>query len=344
MSSPADTEAATAASRAPRPDGSPGASERFRFRCPECHGTAFVIDADLFCPGEGRRFAGESGVLPLLRWERRRALAPFLEAYRRVRRIEGWGGAASYYLGLPFDSDGRHRDIWKIRARSYRAALDVLGSRFADMKRVDEWNKRSLRVLELGAGNGWFSWRMAEAGHHVLATDISLDDEDGLGAIERYARPCPAFRERLVRALLDMEELALDDSQLDVVVANASLHYAGSLPAAISEVHRVLRPGGLFLVLDSPVFDDARSGSEMVRERNRRHEAQLDAPLPHETTGYLLLSGFSAALESAGFRVRVERPFEGIPRLTRRAYRALRKLTSPARFPLFAAEKIDRQP
>jgi SAM-dependent methyltransferase len=342
MSSPADTRAEIARRPARHGDPAPGASERFRFRCPECSGAAFVIEDDVFCPGEGRRFAGDNGVLPLLRTERRRALAPFVDAYRRVRRIEGWGGAASYYLGLPFDSDGRHRDIWKIRARSYRAVLDVLRSHFADVKRADEWSKRSLRMLDLGAGNGWFSWRMAEAGHYVLAADISLDDEDGLGAIDRYARPCPAFRERLVRALLDMEELLLDDSQFDVVVANASLHYSGSLGTTISEAHRVLRTGGLFLVVDSPVFDETRGGIEMVRERNRRHEAQLGAPLPDGTTGYLLSSGISSALRDAGFRVRVERPFEGIPRLMRRAVRALRRLSPPARFPLFVAEKLSR--
>lgn len=336
MSSPA--EIAPADSLATHNHLLPGA-DRFRLRCPECKGAAFSIGDDLFCPREGRRFPGDDGVLPLVRSERRRALAPFLEGYRRVRQCEGWGGAASYYLGLPFDSDGRHRNIWKIRARSYRAAIGALTSRFPDMKRVDEWNKRSLRILEVGAGNGWFSWRMAEAGHVVLATDVSLDAEDGLGAIARYARPCPALHDRLTRALADMEELALDDGQFDVVVANASLHYARSLPRAVAEAHRVLQPGGRFLVLDSPVFDEARSGNEMVRERRRRQEERLGACFADPTTGYLIETEFVAMLEGAGFRVDIERPFEGIPRLLRRGARSLRGLTSPARFPVFVAEK-----
>lgn len=333
MSSPTET-AATAAAFVSRSGADP-----FRFRCPRCRGAAFAVDGDLVCPGEKRRFRGESGILPLLPSERRQALAPFLETYRRVRRSEGWGGAASYYLGLPFDSDGRHRDIWKLRARSYRRALVALTSRFPDSKRMDEWNKRSLRVLELGAGNGWFAWRMAQAGHTVLATDISLDEEDGLGAIARYAAPCPAFSHRLIRALADMEELALDDSQFDVVVANGSLHYARRLSRAVLESHRVLARGGLFLVLDSPVFEDAKSGNEMVRERGRRYEESLGVRPPDTTVGYLVENGFVDILTQAGFRVRLERPFEGIRRCLGRRVRTLRRLTLPARFPLFVAEK-----
>jgi SAM-dependent methyltransferase/uncharacterized protein YbaR (Trm112 family) len=339
MSSPAETAVTPAALVTRSGDSSPVAEERFRLRCPECRGSAFPVAGDLFCPEEGRRFPVENGVLPLLRSERRQALAPFLEAYRRVRRSEGWGGAASYYLGLPFESEGRHRAVWRIRARSYRHALGALASRFPDLKRVDEWDKRSLRVLELGAGNGWFAWRMAEAGHAVLATDISLDEEDGLGAITRYARPSPALSDRLARALADMEELAVDDFQFDVVVANGSLHYARSLSRAVSEAHRVLERGGLFLVLDSPVFDEARSGKEMVSERGRRHEERFGTLPPDPTVGYLVETAFVDVLTKAGFRVRIERPFEGIPRILRRGVRALRRLTSPARFPLFVAEK-----
>ncbi|MGH9336431.1 MAG: class I SAM-dependent methyltransferase, partial [Vicinamibacteria bacterium] len=225
--------------------------DRWKFRCPECGGSAFSAGTDLLCPAEGRRLSGGDGVLPLMRPERIAALTPFLEAYRRVRRIEGWGGPADYYRGLPFDSAGRHRSVWKIRARSYRAALRAIASRHPQMKRADEWDKLALRVLEVGAGNGWFSWRMAQAGHYVLATDISIDEEDGLGAISRYARPGPLLLDRLTLARSEMEELPLEDAQFDVVVANGSLHYAGHVPRAIAEARRVLREAGLLLVLDS---------------------------------------------------------------------------------------------
>ncbi len=305
-------------------------SDRFRFRCPECSSRAFSVGNDLLCPAEGRRFEGKGGVLPLMRAERFESKRPFLDGYRRIRRFEGWGGGPDYYRGLPFASDGRHRDVWKLRARSYRRALRALDQRFPGMKRADEWDKLALRVLEIGAGNGWFSWRMAEAGHYVLATDISIDDEDGLGALSRYARN----GERLTRALAEMEELPLEDAQFDVVVANGSLHYAARIEDAVREAHRVLRPGGLFLVLDSPAYDEAEPGREMVRRRIERHR-RLGIADSASTAGFLVEGDFLDVAAAAGFRASVQYPFEGIPRRLRRVYCRIRRAAPPARFPLF---------
>ncbi len=313
-------------------------SDRFRFRCPECGSKAFSAGSDLLCPAEGRRFAGIEGVLPLLRKDRLAAKTPFLDAYRRVRRIEGWGGAADYYRGLPFSSEDRHRAVWKIRARSYRGALRAIARRFPEVKQADEWDKLALRILEVGAGNAWFSWRMAQAGHYVLATDISLDDEDGLGAVSRYARPGVAHGDRLTLALAEMEDLPLEDAQFDLVVANGSLHYAARIRDAVSEAHRVLRPGGLFLVLDSPVYDAPEHGREMVRRRQEHHRA-LGISDSASTAGFLVERDFLALSGDVGFRVEVLKPFEGARRRLRRAYCRLRALAPPASFPLFALEK-----
>jgi SAM-dependent methyltransferase len=309
-------------------------SDRFRFRCPECGSKAFSAGSDLLCPAEGRRIAGRAGILPLMRAERVESKAPFLNGYRRIRRIEGWGGAPEYYRGLPFESEGRHREVWKLRARSYRRAVRALARRFPEMKRADEWDKLALRVLEVGAGNGWFSWRMAQAGHYVLATDISLDDEDGLGALSRYARN----GDRLTRALAEMEDLPLEDAQFDVVVANGSLHYAARIEDAVREAFRVLRKGGLFLVLDSPAYDEPESGREMVRRRQERHRG-LGIPDSASTAGFLVSGDFLGVAARSGFRAEVQYPFEGVSRRLRRAYCRLRRAAPPARFPLYVLER-----
>lgn len=313
-------------------------SDRWKYRCPECGSNAFSAGSDLLCPAEGKRFSGSVGVLPLLRAERAEALRPFLDSYRAIRRIEGWGGASDYYRGLPFDSFGRHRAVWKIRARSYRKALRCIARRFPDVKEADEWDKLSLRILEIGAGNGWFSWRMAQAGHYVLATDISLDEEDGLGALSRYAPRGTASTERLTRARAEMEELPLEDSQFDLVVANGSLHYARSIARAVSEARRVLRPAGLFLVLDSPVYEEPETGRQMVRRRQEHHR-DLGVCDPASTAGFLVGEEFAATARRAGFQVETEYPFEGVPRRLRRTYYRLKRAAPPARFPLFALEK-----
>ena len=307
--------------------------------CPECGAAAFSMGTDVLCPAEARCVSGRDGVLTLMRAERKVALAPFLEAYRRVRRSEGWGGDVAYYRGLPFASGGRHRAVWRLRARSYRAALHAIARRYPDAKRADERDKVALRMLELGAGNAWFSWRMAGRGHYVLATDISLDEEDGLGALARYARPKTELHSRLTAARAEIEELPLEDSQFDVVVANGALHYALNVARAIEEARRVLRAGGIFLVLDSPVYDAHETGRAMVRRRENDHRARLGVLPTESTMGYLVASEFCSELESAGFLVETFQPFEGLRRRLRRTYCALRRLDLPARFPLFVSEK-----
>jgi SAM-dependent methyltransferase len=307
-------------------------SDRWSLRCPAC-GAAFD-GSDPFCPAEGRSLARSDGLLVLMRPDRRQALAPFLAAYRTVRRNEGWGGAADYYRNLPFDSDGPHRAVWRLRARSYRALLRAVEERYPRAKRSDEHDRMALGVLELGAGNGWLSWRMAERGHYVLATDVSADEEDGLGALPRYAKS-----ERLTRALAEMEDLPLGDAQFDVVVASGSLHYARNLASAVSEARRVLREGGLFLVLDSPAYEDAVAGRAMVERREREHRERYGISPAGETSGFLVEKEFARLLETCGFRVARRDPFEGLSRRLRRLWCSLRGIAPPARFPLFVSEK-----
>src|SRR5688572_15376806 len=76
----------------------------------------------LMCAAEGRWFATQEGIHRLLPEERRRALLPFVELYRRVRRDEGWRAEPS----LPVVPAGHpHAAIWRARARRFGAALDL---------------------------------------------------------------------------------------------------------------------------------------------------------------------------------------------------------------------------
>ncbi|HSF19545.1 MAG TPA: class I SAM-dependent methyltransferase [Vicinamibacteria bacterium] len=303
----------------------------FRLRCPECGGSAFAAGYDVLCPTEGRRIEGSDGVLPLLRSDRENELRPFLQAYGTVRRAEGWGGPPDYYVGLPLrDATGRHRSIWKLRARSFRTLLVEIETRFGNA---------SLRVLDLGAGNGWLSYRLARMGHFVLATDISLDPEDGLGALPRYAADEGQLRGLLAKARAEFEELPLEDAQFDVVVHVGSLHYARCLERAVHEARRVVRPGGLFLVADSPTYEDEAAGHRMVERRRAEHLARYGIDGADHTTGFLVLESFRSLLIRAGFRVEVRAPFEGGHRFARRLVCRVKGLPAPARFPVFVAER-----
>ena len=306
-----------------------GAAWPWRVLCPECLARARVEAAALVCDANMHRISIERDVLPLLPRERVTALEPFLSSYRRVRHAEGWGGDALYYLGLPFeDRSRRHEDIWKLRARTFRAALRSIERRFG---------REPLRVLELGAGNCWCAARLSARGHRVLATDVHLDGEDGLGALDVY-------RDRLEhvpdRARAEMTRLPLDAEQFDLVVANGAFHYAADMSQAAREAYRVLRAAGVLLVLDSPVYPSREDGEAMVKERALEHERLYRVVAASDTdSGFLVETEFARLLVDAGFEVEVERPFAGFNRALRRVWTRARGLRPPAGFPVWTAIK-----
>ncbi len=112
-----------------------------------------------------------------------------------------------------------------------------------------EWLFERLRlapgesVLELGCGTGKL-WR--ENGKRIPA-DLRLtlsDLSEGMleQACERLAATGLVFEARC----FDAQSIPMDDASVDVVLANHMLYHVPDRSRAISEAHRVLRPGGRF--------------------------------------------------------------------------------------------------
>lgn len=92
---------------------------------------------------------------------------------------------------------------------------------------------RPSRVLEVGCGPGELSARIAEElGAEVVAVDIS-------------PRMVQLARGRGVEALGgDVQELPFPDESFDCAVAAWMLYHVPDVDRGLSELHRVLRPGG----------------------------------------------------------------------------------------------------
>ncbi|MDI3418670.1 class I SAM-dependent methyltransferase [Streptomyces luteolus] len=103
------------------------------------------------------------------------------------------------------------------------------------------------RVLELGAGHGRDSLAFARAGFAVRATDFSPAGLDQL----REAAGAAGLAERVATAVHDVREpLPLPDASVDAVFAHMLLCMALSteeIRAAVAEIRRVLRPGGVLV-------------------------------------------------------------------------------------------------
>jgi SAM-dependent methyltransferase len=195
------------------------------------------------------------------------AVAQFAREYTTVRRAEGWGSKdGAYYRSLPYrDLTGRFPGIWRIRARSFdmliRSVIEPLEGAAA----------RRLSILDLGAGNGWLAYRLADRGHAVIAVDLLDDRLDGLGATRHYAS---AF----VPLIAEYDHLPLAANQLDLAIFNASFHYSSDYAVTLREALRVLQPHGTLVILDSPMYLDPTSGARMVEERRTRFVARYGFP------------------------------------------------------------------
>lgn len=191
----------------------------------------------------------------------REARARFRSAYGAQRAAEGRGHGREELLALPYLTGGPLARQWAVRARSFDAFV-----RRVLRPAARAAAPRPLRLLDLGAGNGWLCYRAALAGVRAVAVDVRDDAVDGLGASAGYLVERPALFDRLVASF---DALPLPSASFDVVVFNAALHYALDLEAVLAEARRAVRPGGRVVILDSPFYRRDAAGAAMVAEKRR---------------------------------------------------------------------------
>jgi SAM-dependent methyltransferase len=104
------------------------------------------------------------------------------------------------------------------------------------------------RSLEIGAGTGYFSLNLLQAGvvRQATCTDISPGMVSTLGLNARRL----GLEVKTARA--DAESLPFADASFDLVLGHAVLHHLPNLRRAFAEFHRVLRPGGTIVFAGEP--------------------------------------------------------------------------------------------
>ena len=102
------------------------------------------------------------------------------------------------------------------------------------------------RVLDLGCGFGRHAFEAYRRGAHVVAVDRSTDEVEQVNAMframETAGEVTPGRTARAVRA--DLLSLPFPDGSFDVVMASEVLEHIPADEIAMSEIARVVRPGG----------------------------------------------------------------------------------------------------
>ena len=127
---------------------------------------------------------------------------------------------------------------WSDEVRWVRTLKNMVPGRLSWFDQQIDWRGRD--VLDLGCAGGFMAEALAERGARVTGIDPAAD---AIAAARDHA----AGRHDIRYDVGVGEALPYVDGSYDAVVCVDVLEHVESLPKVLSEVARVLRPGGMFL-------------------------------------------------------------------------------------------------
>jgi arsenite methyltransferase len=149
-------------------------------------------------------------------------------------------------------------------------------------------------VVDVGAGSGLLVAEMAEQvgpTGHVIGLDIA---QSMVTIAQRRCAQEP-IRSRTTIIQGDAIDLPFCDEAFDAAVSTQVYEYVSDIGAALTELHRVLRPGGRALILDTDwdsVVWHAHDQARMRRILAAWNERFADPYLPRTLTRHLRDVGF----------------------------------------------------
>ncbi len=180
------------------------------------------------------------------------------------------------YLGcvlLSEDHLEEVKDYWDQRSHGFSDAINEeadshLGEEYKDrFKKL--FGEKPLDILDDGAGAGFFTILLASLGHKVTSIDYS----DGMVEhikenMAKRGLECKAFQ-------MDAQDLNFEDESFDAVVQRNVMWNLDQPEKAYSEIYRVLKPGGIFLIDDGNHYLAAHD--EEYAEAAAKRSAEFEA-------------------------------------------------------------------
>jgi SAM-dependent methyltransferase len=148
-------------------------------------------------------------------------------------------------------------DKWSISFD--QRCIDYARDRFTAIAGTGRWPYG--RSLEIGAGTGFFSLNLRQAG---VLSEIHLTDISG-GMVAAAQENAARLGFEIEGRVADAEHLPYPDETFDLVLGHAVLHHVPDVEQCMREMLRVLRPGGRLVVCGEPT----RYGDFIARRLSR---------------------------------------------------------------------------
>lgn len=181
----------------------------------------------------------------------------FEELYIAVRQQEKRIYTDEQLQLLP-DIDHIFYDEWKIRKRSSERLTEYLVKKH-----------KSLKMLEVGCGNGWLSAKLANIPDtQVTGLDINQVEIDQANRV---------FKKDNLEFIYDsFTDGTFENEQFDVIVFAASLQYFPSVINVMKQALAILKKGGEVHVIDTPFYTPGETGK--ANDRSQKYYTSLGIP------------------------------------------------------------------
>ena len=119
------------------------------------------------------------------------------------------------------------------------------------------------RVIDVGSGVTFFPFSVAKLGYHVTCTDVDPICETDILKAVRFADVSPG---KIDFVRTDGKSLMFDDETADIIYSISVIEHIPDFIQTLSEIERVLKPGGLFLLtIDLDLQGDSEIGVEKYK-------------------------------------------------------------------------------
>ena len=179
-----------------------------------------------------------------------------ISGFEKLSKKEKWNFSEEYLKSLPHPKKSTEGIQWERHAKNFFCIINKL-----DLK--------DKLVLDLGSQRCWSTRHLALKGAKAVALDID-DTIRGLRAADVF------FDEVYFdRVCADMNALPFEDSSFDIVFCTGALHHTDNLNQTVSEVSRILKPNGKFVMTNEPcgkfiAREDIKT-PEGIHEHNYRY-------------------------------------------------------------------------
>lgn len=104
-----------------------------------------------------------------------------------------------------------------------------------------------LKILDIGSGSGYFTFRLAEKGAHVIAGDVSDEFHD---FIRGQMKTNKQYQENIELRKLPYDGPALKDKEVDAAIIVNTYHHIENRVAYFQKVKQGLKDDGTLMVVD----------------------------------------------------------------------------------------------